>query len=198
MVYKNNDIADDDVTNEERDDIEELELSDEEERTTDKLKALRTKLKQAEEDKKQILDESQRARADFLNARKRLDEERKLDKVRHRKQFIESLLPLCDSFEMAMSNKEVWEKADKSWRAGIEGINLQLQQLLKDYGVTALNPIGEEFNPYRHDAVSTEVVETEAEQDTVITVLQRGYEMTTDGTTEIIRPARVTTGILKS
>lgn len=195
-MVNNNDESDVelDVTNEENTVTEEVELEEIEEQGKDKLKQLREKLKQAEEDKKKAQDDLQLARADFLNARKRLEDERLRDRVRAKKQHIEELLPLCDSFQMAMNDKEAWEKADQSWRKGIEGIHSQLQSLLKSYGVTVINPAGAAFDPNKHEAVGTEVVTDKKLDDTVVSVIQSGYEITHDGKTEIIRPARVTTG----
>lgn len=199
MVNMNNNEQDVELepTNEEGHETEETELIDEEEKSSDTIKKLKKKIARLEDEKKQILDDSQRAKADFLNARKRLDEERARDKVRHKKLHVEELLPLCDSFQMAMQNKEAWEKADKAWRTGIEGIHSQLMQLLTAYDVTVVDPKGEKFDPYKHEAIGTEAVEDESTQDTVVSVVQMGYEMKVNGNTELIRPARVTTGILK-
>lgn len=177
--------------------LEETELVEEEERSNDKLKKLREKLAHCEEEKGRLQDDLQRMRADFLNARKRLEEERARDHIRHRKAHVEELLPLCDSFQMAMSNTEVWEKTDEIWRKGIEGINNQLLRLLESYNVKVIEPIGQPFDPYRDEAVGTEVVTDTKLVDTVISVLQRGYEMQIGEVTEVIRHARVTTGILK-
>lgn len=182
------------ITNEDQPEIEESELVDLEEKADNKLKKLREKLARCEEEKKTILDESQRARADFLNARKRLEEERANDRIRYKKQHVMELLPLCDSFQMAMSDVDTWEKADKSWRTGIEGIHSQLMRLLEQYHVRAFDPQGEHFNPHSHEAVGMETVEDEKLKDTVISVVQRGYEMKIGDTTEIIRHARVTIG----
>ncbi len=185
-----------DITDEPIDTIE-PEIEDIEEATGKKLKDLRAKIADLDTEKKHLLEESQRAKAEFLNARKRLEEERVRDRLRFQKQHVEELLPLCDSFQMAMSNKEVWEKADKAWRTGIEGIHMQLMNILDSYGVKAVEPVGQPFDPYKHEAVGTEEVTDEKLQDTVISVLQRGYELTQNGSTETIRPARVTTGIVK-
>lgn len=185
------------TTNDEDLDLEETELVDVEEKSGNKIKKLREKLSHCEEEKKQLQDDLQRTRADFLNARKRLEEERARDHIRHRKEHIEELLPLCDSFEMAMSNKEAWEKTDEIWRKGIEGINNQLMRLLSSYGVKAIEPKGEPFDPYRDEAVGTEAVTDEKLVDTVVSVLQRGYEIQVGDNTEVIRHARVTTGVLK-
>lgn len=177
-------------------DTTEPELEEIEELSNNKLKDLREKIARLDTEKKELLEETQRAKAEFLNARRRLEEERVTDRLRSKKQHAEELLPLCDSFQMAMGNTEVWEKADKAWRTGIEGINMQLMNILSSYGVTAVEPIGEPFDPYKHEAVGTEVVDDEKLQDTVVSVLQRGYEITQNGTTDMIRPARVTTGMI--
>ena len=109
---------------------------------------------------------------------------------------MEALLPLADSFHMAMANKAVWEQADENWRKGIEGINSQLLQILKDNGVVPVDPSGEAFDPARHEAIGTTEVE-DNEIDKVVMVMQQGYEMTLGDKTELIRPARVTTGVKK-
>jgi molecular chaperone GrpE len=199
MVNMNNEDTDMelDVTNDEDSEIDETEIIDFEEKTAAKLKKMREKLAHCEEEKKQILDESQRARADFLNARKRLEEERTSDRVRYKKMHAMDLLPLCDSFQMAMNDTEAWEKADKAWRTGIEGISTQLLNILESYGVNTVDPQGEHFNPHRDEAIGTEDVDDKKLVDTVITVVQRGYEMKTGDTSEIIRHSRVTTGKLK-
>jgi molecular chaperone GrpE len=110
---------------------------------------------------------------------------------------MEELLPLCDSFQMAINDKDAWGKADETWRKGIEGIHLQLKNILESNGVAEVIPEGEAFDPHKHEAVGTEEVTNMKEQDVVISVVQRGYEITTGDKTEMIRPARVTTGIVK-
>ena len=184
-----------DVEHGTEDHTEDIELEEFEDRAADKIKQLREKLKAAVEDKQKLQDETQRAKADFLNARKRLEEERSRDRIRSKKQHVEELLPIVDSFQMAMSDSEAWEKADSSWRKGIEGIHAQLMNLIKGYGVTVLNPVGQPFNPNQHEAVGTEPVTDKKLDDTVVSVMQNGYEITLNDTTEIIRPARVTTGL---
>ncbi len=193
MVKDNqNNEVDIEVTNEDNE-IEDIELADEEEAQSDKLKKLREKLRTCDEEKREILEELQRAKADFLNARKRLEEERLQDRVRSKKQHIEELLPLCDSFQMAMNDK-AWENADASWRKGIEGINAQLQGLLNSYGVILIEPLGKPFDPNRHEAIGTEAVTDKNKADTVVKVIQRGYELKNGDKIDTIRAARVITG----
>lgn len=183
------------LTNESLDINDEVEEIVAEENQKDIIKSLRDKLKTAEADKRAAQEDLQRHRADFLNARKRLEDERKRDRERSTISHVEELIPLCDSFEMAMSNKEVWEKADSQWRKGIEGINAQLQGLLASYRVETLNPVGDTFNPHEHEALSTAPVTDQAAHDTIVAVIQKGYRLKKgDDTTEIIRPARVVIG----
>ena len=183
------------VTDEGHREVEDVELVDEEATGANKMKQLRQKLQKCDEEKRQVMESAAREKADFLNARRRLESERTLDKVRYTKKHIEALLPLADSFEIARSNKEAWEKADESWRKGIEGINTQLLKLIESYGVTVIDPIGQDFDPYRHEAIGMTPVTDKALDHKVINVLQRGYEIKVDDTMEVIRPARVTTGV---
>jgi molecular chaperone GrpE len=196
-MVDNNDKKDVDVDVEMEEDAhtEDVELEEIEDRGDAKVKKLREKLKLAEEEKRKAQDDLQLARADFLNARRRLEEDRARDRIRSKKQFVEDLLPLCDSFHLAMSDTEAWEKAEASWRKGIEGIHSQLQAILREYGVSVMQAAGAAFDPNRHEAVGTEEVTDPKLDDTVVSVMQNGYEITFDGKTEIIRPARVTTGV---
>lgn len=162
------------------------ELETEEATSNDKLKELRAKLKACEADKRKNLEDLQRTKADFLNSRKRLEDERIRDKERLTNQHVEQLLPLCDSFAMAMGNSAVWQSVDKEWRQGVEGIYNQLKSLLNSYQVTELNPIGETFDPNRHEAMGTKPA-ADTESETILEVIQSGYER--NGT--IIRPAKV-------
>lgn len=158
----NHEDSDIEITNESLDSNEDIALEDSEERQADTIKSLRAKLKVAEEAKRAALEDLQRSKADFLNARKRLDEERKRDRERSTINHVEELIPLCDSFEMAMSNKEAWEKTDTVWRKGVEGIYAQLQGLLNGYQVETLSPEGQPFSPHEHEALSTVPVPEES------------------------------------
>lgn len=197
MVKKTNkDLHQDDVeiTNEDTEmndpDVEEIE-----EQNNSFNNTLRDKLKASEAEKRTILEESQRTKADFLNARKRLEDDRRRDKERNTIEHIEELIPLCDSFQVAMSNKEVWEKVDANWRKGIEGIHSQLQNILNNYNVKTIDPTGALFDPYKHEALSTVPVTDKSKHEHVMSVVQMGYELQkADGGVELIRPARVVIG----
>jgi molecular chaperone GrpE len=170
---------------------DEPELIETEERCEDKIKILRIKLHEAEEKQRLYHDELQRAKADFLNAKRRLEDEKKRDKERSQEQVIERILPLCDSFVLAMHDSTTWEKADETWRRGIEGIYSQLKNFLQYYGVEEINPTGQLFNPQQHEALSIERTNDETSHNRITAVMQFGYKRTVGETVIIMRPARV-------
>ena len=178
-------------------DITDPELSDIEDAEENKLKTLKTKLKDAEQKARDIHEELQRAKADFLNARKRLEDERARDKDRLTINHIEKLLPLCDSFFLAMQDTNAMEASDPKWRKGIEGTYAQLKSVMDSYKVTAFNPVGELFDPSRHEALSMIHVDDESKNNRIISIIQQGYELTIGYQNELIRPARVTVGTLE-
>ena len=172
----------------------EPELNEIAKRSESKIKKATTKLKQCEEEKKKLLEELQRIKADFLNARKRMEEEKHSTKVKVENAHILQLLPLCDSFQMAFSNKEAWEAIDQSWREGVEGIYNQLQSILGQYNVTVIDKCNVEFDPHIHEAVANETVDTKDLHHKVIDIVQNGYQRKTEMGVDVLRPARVTVG----
>ncbi len=167
-----------------------VELGEEEALLGDKLKSLRKKLAECESEKQKYLEDMQRARADFLNSRRRLEEQLMRDKERATDTILEELLVVADSFDTAMADTARWESVNTTWRTGIEAIHATLLSILKRNNVTALNPLNSHFNPEEHEAVSNSVVDDDAQVDVVIAVLQKGYKRNDD----IIRPARVVVG----
>ncbi|MCR4285433.1 MAG: nucleotide exchange factor GrpE [Candidatus Kaiserbacteria bacterium] len=169
---------------------EDTELEDEESLAKDKLKSLRDKLKHSEEERKKCQDDLQRTRADFLNSRKRLDEQLARDKERATDKLIMELLTLADSFDMAMLDRELWEKMDARLKTGIEAIQAKLSSILASNNITTISPEGAIFDPNEHEAVSNSPVTDDSDVDKIVAVLQRGYKRNND----IIRPARVVVG----
>lgn len=198
MVNKhdNNEVQDDiEITNDTNEiDSTDPELSDIEDAEENKLKTLRTKLKEAEDKARNLHEELQRTKADFLNGKRRLEEERVRDKERAAVTHIEKLLPLCDSFYLAMRDNAQLEALDPKWRQGIEGTYSLLKGIITSYGIVSYDPTGELFDPNRHEALSMISVTDKDQDNRIISVIQQGYEQTQGDTTEIIRPARVTVG----
>lgn len=165
-------------------DVDDTELEDEEATDKDKIKKLREKLKVAEKEKMAALEDLARARAEFLNARRRLEEEKQRDRERAAIDHIEQLLPLCDSFSMALSDPS-FQELPENLKKGVLGINMQLSSILKGYGVEVMGEVGEPFDPNLHEALADN-----GGDHKVSDVLQKGYKI--GG--KVIRPAKVIVG----
>lgn len=176
---------------------EEMEMESEyveDEHQTDKNKKLKKQIKDLTAEKRDLYEQLQRCKADTLNTKRRLEEEKKKGIERAKVDFIESLLPLCDSFQMAMGNEEVWGAVDEKWRKGVEGIQMQLNTVLKEYQVEKVEPTGEEFDPKQHEAVSEEEVTDDKQHEKIVKVIQAGYIMRSNDKEILIRPPRVVVG----
>lgn len=182
-----NELHDDDlVLEDEGEDAQDqdLELEAEEALTGDKLKSLRQKLKICESEKMAALEEQGRIRADFLNSKRRLEEQFSRDKERIVDRVVEDFLPLIDSFETALMHTG---NESGEWKKGIEAMQGQFLSILKGYNIAEIEALGTTFNPHEHEAVTTQKGKGGEASETVLQVLQKGYKR---GDT-IIRPAKV-------
>lgn len=161
-----------------------------EENAGEALKKLREKIKKLEAENREYLTGWQRAKADLINARKR-DEAERGEFVKYaNERLIDGLIPVLDSFEMAMGNKEAWEKADKNWRVGVEYIYNQLKKTLSDAGLEEVDPTGQKFDATRDEASEYVPVDSESKDHVIIQVIQKGY--TLNG--KAMRPPKVKVG----
>lgn len=152
-----------------------------------KIKKLQEQIKLIQKEKAEYLDGWQRARADYANLQKTSEEDRKRMRSVFEENFISELLPTVDSFLMAMSNKEVWEKVDPAWRTGVEYIYSQLMNTLESRGLKLFGEIGEIFDPAKHEAVGEESTSNTKLDHTISKVNQKGFMLEES----ILRPARV-------
>lgn len=160
----------------------------------DQTKKLREKLAKAVSEKQEYLDGWQRAKADLVNAKKRIETE-KQDFARYATQnFILELLPILDSFDMAFKDQKAWNEAPEGWRKGIEYIYTQFMTTLQNHGITALKPLGEAFNPHEHDSIESVPVTDPKQDHTVVEVVMTGYKLGD----KIIRPAKVKVGTVEN
>ncbi len=185
-MVDNNEFYDDEFVRDDDDEHaqdQDLELEAEEELTHDKLKKLRLKLKDSESEKMAALEEQGRIRADFLNSKRRLEEQFKNDREKLVERVIEDFLPLIDSFETALAHKG----EGGHWEKGVEAMHAQFMGILRRYDITEIDPNGKRFDPNEHEAVTSRAGENGEDPDTILQVLQKGYKR---GDT-IIRPAKV-------
>lgn len=154
---------------------------------TSKIKKLQEKIKTLEKEKQEYLDGWQRARADYANLQKTTDDDKKRLKALVTEDILQELIPVIDSFLMAMANKETWEKVDPAWRTGVEYIYQQLMNTLEQRGLTLFGEIEESFDPIKHEAVSEEQTDDGAKDHTIAKVIQKGFMLGES----VLRPARV-------
>src|ERR1700759_3464935 len=109
------------------------------------LKKLRADLKQAKKEKEEYLTGWQKERAEFANYRKQEDDRKSMVSESLRERILTRFLSVMDSFNMAFSNKEAWEKIDEGWRKGVEYIYAQMNTIFEEYGV---KPVGTEGEPF--------------------------------------------------
>lgn len=159
----------------------------EEESSKNRLAKLRKELKEAKEQGKEYLTGWQKERADFMNYKTAEAERMNQCKNRAIEDMLTQMLPVLDSFDMAFSNRESWEKVDTSWRKGVEFIYSQFLSVLSSYGVDKIEAIGVPFDPSFHDPVEMIPTEDEKEDHMVAELIQTGYRK---GNT-ILRPAKV-------
>ncbi|NCS99700.1 nucleotide exchange factor GrpE [Candidatus Parcubacteria bacterium] len=189
MPKNNNQKNDnDDFEPEILDEIDELEFDDTEGVSKDKIKQLKDEIKDLKEKVRENLDGWQRERADFTNYKK--EEENRRTRMREilEEAITSDFLTTLDNFDMAMSNKEVWESVDQNWRIGIEHIYKQLSGTLEGYGMTkvVVNE-GDNFDPEKHMALNQVETDDSGKEDTIAKVIQSGYQMKGN----VLRPAKV-------
>lgn len=152
--------------------------------------ALKAELEAVKKERAEYLEGWQRAKADLINSKKTLEEDKKRYRAIATEDLVGDLIPALDSFDMAFRDKAAWEAAPQNWRTGVEYIYNQLVSVLEKNGVTQINPLGKPFDPTEQESVGTVPVTDEKEHHLVQSVLQRGYRL--NG--KLIRAARVTVG----
>ena len=158
--------------------VDDFVIEKEDEQPKDTIKRLRERLKEAVKDKQEYLDGWQRAKADAVNQKKSFSKEREAVSLRAKEALVQDILPVLDSFQMAMANKETWQQVDKEWRTGVEQIQSQLISALKSHGVEKIAPEeGDAFDPGLHSSVDTEKTEEADRVDTVAAVEKVGYRI---------------------
>ena len=156
---------------------------------TDTLPSLAEQLRQAELKAAEHHDAWLRAKAETENVRRRAqDDIAKASKFAADK-FAQSMLPVKDSLEAALATENATLESFK------QGVELTLKQLVSAFqsaNVTEVSPLGEKFDPNKHQAISA--VEADGEPNTVINVLQKGYLLNE----RVMRPALVVVSKAKS
>lgn len=125
----------------------------------------------------------QRVQADFVNYRRRQDDERAQLVDFAKQEVVKKLLPIFDNIERALAHVPK-ELKDSAWAQGVAQVAKQAELVLADLGVEKIKTTGEAFNPHLHEAISAE---GEGEDEVVTEEMQAGYKIGN----EVIRPSMV-------
>lgn len=143
-------------------------------------------LAKAQETIKDYWDQMMRLRAEIENNRKRAERDIENAHKYALKNFIENMLPIIDSMEMGQAAARADNATLDSIREGSEMTMKMLLQLLEKQGLETIDPLGEKFDPERHQAMS--MIDAEgAEPNTVVEVMQKGFALHD----RLVRPAMV-------
>jgi molecular chaperone GrpE len=148
------------------------------------LERLQQALAESEELAKSHWEQYLRAVAELDNVRKRAQRDIEAANRYGLEKFASELLPVKDSLELAVQN--AGRAHASSLREGQEATLQLLSRALEKLGVSIIDPLGEPFDPERHEAMMTKESDT-AEPNSVLQVVQPGYEL--NG--RLLRPARV-------
>ena len=135
----------------------------------------------AEADK--LRDEFLRAKAEMENIRRRAQEDVAKAHRFGQENFASALLAVKDSLDAALATENA---SVESFKQGVEITARQLESAFDKHAIKAVDPLGQKFDPHRHQAIS-QVEVADKEPGTVVTVLQKGYLLHD----RVLRPALV-------
>jgi molecular chaperone GrpE len=142
-------------------------------------------LQQALEKASENYDLYLRAKAETDNVRRRSQEEVSKAHKFAVESFAESLIPVIDSLEKAL---EAANGAPDAMREGVELTLKQLRVAFEKGNLKEINPVGEKFDPHRHQAIAMVPAAAGVAPNQVVTVLQKGWTIAD----RVLRPALVT------
>ena len=126
-----------------------------------------------------------RAKAEADNARRRAQEDVAKAHKFAVESFAESLVPVIDSLEKAV---EAANATPDAMRAGVDLTLKQLRAAFEKSNLKEINPVGEKFDPHRHQAISVVPAPDGVGPNHVMSVLQKGWTIAD----RVLRPALVT------
>lgn len=146
------------------------------------VEALKKQLEEAQAKAAENLDGWQRAQAEFVNYKNRVQRDREADYAAMKGDIFKKVLPVLDDLERALVNRPDGD----AWAEGMLLIARKFQNVLESEGVKRIEAAGKPFDPALHEAISSEPSQ-EVESGHVIEVVQNGYLLGE----RVIRPAMV-------
>lgn len=145
---------------------------------------LMAQLQAAREEAAQFKDKYLRGLAEMDNFRKRQERMASDRTQRAKRDLLEKVLEVMDNLDRAMHYQDTMDR--ESLQQGLRMVQWQLNELLKNEGLSPVPTVGEPFDPRVHEAVES-VTSQEHPEGTVVEEVRKGYMMG-DNT---LRPARV-------
>ena len=173
-----------------KDIISDEKLSESERNETEDLLSLEQALEKIEEAElagDKAKDDVLRVQAEMQNLRRRTEQDVEKAHKYGQEKFSIELLSVMDNLERALDAAS--QHDDETVKAIYDGVNLTLKSFMdcfSKFNIEVIDPLGEPFDPQKQQAMSIQE-SPEAEPNTVISVLQKGY--TLHG--RVIRPAMV-------
>lgn len=124
-----------------------------------------------------------RAKAEAENIRRRAQQDIANAHKYAIEKFAGELVAVKDSLEAALAATE--NATVENYKSGVELTLKQLVSAFEKSGLGEINPVGEKFDPHRHQAIG--MVDSDQEPNTVVNVLQKGYVIGD----RVLRPALV-------
>jgi molecular chaperone GrpE len=152
------------------------------------LEMLRKDLDEANRKGQEYLGLLQRTKADFVNYRRRVDQERGESLNSGKAMLALRILPVLDDFDRALKAMP-GDLAKNEWAQGIELIARKMNAALEAEGIARIQALGAEFNPWEHEAMM-HAPSTEEQSGRVIEVYREGYKQGD----KVLRPAQVIVG----
>ena len=154
---------------------------------------IQERLKEAQAEIEKLSESWSRERAEFMNYRKRVVQERQKQVADTVVSFLQELLPVLDNLDQVLA-MEVQSEEVKKYLEGVSMIRENFIKILSSRKIKPIRPVNEEFDPQSMEAIATEE-DAKFSKDTVLEVYQAGYLMEgEEGQKSLIRPARVRVG----
>ena len=143
----------------------------EEEKKSDEKQNLELQLEEQQKKNEELLDRLKRLQAEFDNYKKWFQKE-KIEVIKYANgELLLSLLPVLDSFDLAMKHSNDKEK----FLQGMKMIYAQLNSVLQSSGMQPIKAEGEKFDPYKHEVLMKE--SSEKEEGAILEEFQKGYTL---------------------
>ena len=149
------------------------------------LDTLKAEAEEINREKDQFKDMMQRAQADFINYKRRSQEERDEQQKYINSRLILKLLPIMDDFSLAIGHAADSD-ADSPWLEGIKLIQRKLYSFLESENVIKIETADKEFDPFEHEAMAYQESDKHQEGQ-IMAVARDGYRLHD----RVIRPALV-------